>query len=109
MQPPARIGPSRGVLGLLLSPAWIAVAQAQALAVWASGQAVEALLLPKRIAIMCLYVFSTGSGDLLAYLTAQPTSKMQVSGGCAFRPGPCGELRRVTRVQRAPLATERGT
>lgn len=78
MYSPAKSRPSRGVLGLLLSPAIIAVAQAQALAAWASSQALEALLLPKRAAVACLYIANVGSGDLLAYLTAQPTSKMQV-------------------------------
>jgi hypothetical protein len=61
-----------------MSPAFMAVARAHVLALWASSQALEALLLPKRIAVTCLYVLNAGSGDLLAYLSSQPTNKMQV-------------------------------
>jgi hypothetical protein len=63
----------QGVLAVLLSPAILALTQGYALAL-------QALLLPKRMVVTCLYLFNSGSGDLLAYLTQQPTSKMQVRG-----------------------------
>lgn len=60
----------RGALSLVLSPFILALARAHALAL-------GALALPRRVVVSCLYVFSTASSDLLAYLTAQPTSRMQ--------------------------------
>ncbi|GBF91742.1 hypothetical protein Rsub_04046 [Raphidocelis subcapitata] len=40
--------------------------------------AVAALLLPKRLAVALLYLTNIGSGDLLAAITGQPTSKTQL-------------------------------
>jgi len=71
MQPSTVQRHHQGVLAVLLSPAVLALTQAHTLAL-------QAVLLPKRLLVTCLYVCNTGSGDLLAYLTAQPTSKMQV-------------------------------
>jgi hypothetical protein len=74
-------------LAALLSPALVGVLRAQALLL-------HALLLPRRALITSLYLTSTASGDLLAWLTGQPTSKMQARGGDRGRGGRRGAARR---------------
>lgn len=68
----------RSLVNLLLSPAFLAAAQAESLAAWCHAQALAAFLLPRKCIVTTLYILNNGTGDLLAYLTAQPTNKMQV-------------------------------
>jgi hypothetical protein len=65
---------SKSVMAFLLSPA---VAHAQALALWAYASALETARFPRRMLVTSLYILNAASGDLLAFLTHQPTNKMQ--------------------------------
>jgi hypothetical protein len=74
--PAARMAAPRkahaNALALLLTPALLAVVRLERAV---SALARTALVLPKSALVASLYLASTASGDLLAWLTGQPTSK----------------------------------
>lgn len=61
----------RGALGLLLGAPLAVALRVHALTL-------ACLLLPQRMAVTSLRLFNAASGDVLAYLTGQPTPKTQV-------------------------------